>query len=100
LESFDIYLKSKRQINRLMNVLLPLWNNTRMVVHRGFTPSEMAKTENKTIKASTMTAVDAANKPKDNIIDFQTAKKSKVYPNDPCPCGSGKKYKNCCKDKK
>ncbi|MCD8045478.1 MAG: preprotein translocase subunit SecA [Clostridiales bacterium] len=20
----------------------------------------------------------------------------KVYPNDPCPCGSGKKYKNCC----
>ncbi|MBQ9613337.1 MAG: SEC-C domain-containing protein [Lachnospiraceae bacterium] len=19
----------------------------------------------------------------------------KVYPNDPCPCGSGKKYKNC-----
>ncbi|WWR16484.1 preprotein translocase subunit SecA [Lachnospiraceae bacterium JLR.KK008] len=22
--------------------------------------------------------------------------KAKVYPNDPCPCGSGKKYKNCC----
>jgi len=21
---------------------------------------------------------------------------SKVYPNDPCPCGSGKKYKQCC----
>ena len=21
---------------------------------------------------------------------------AKVYPNDPCPCGSGKKYKNCC----
>ena len=20
----------------------------------------------------------------------------KVYPNDPCPCGSGKKYKKCC----
>ena len=20
----------------------------------------------------------------------------KVYPNDPCPCGSGKKYKQCC----
>ena len=19
-----------------------------------------------------------------------------VYPNDPCPCGSGKKYKQCC----
>lgn len=23
----------------------------------------------------------------------------KVYPNDPCPCGSGKKYKRCCKNK-
>ena len=25
-------------------------------------------------------------------------KKEKVRPNDPCPCGSGKKYKNCCGD--
>ena len=23
-------------------------------------------------------------------------KGEKVYPNDPCPCGSGKKYKKCC----
>ena len=23
-------------------------------------------------------------------------KGTKVYPNDPCPCGSGKKYKKCC----
>ena len=23
-------------------------------------------------------------------------KEEKVYPNDPCPCGSGKKYKQCC----
>ena len=22
--------------------------------------------------------------------------KAKIYPNDPCPCGSGKKYKQCC----
>ena len=26
-------------------------------------------------------------------------KKIKVGPNDPCPCGSGKKYKKCCRDK-
>lgn len=24
------------------------------------------------------------------------SKTAKVYPNDPCPCGSGKKYKKCC----
>jgi hypothetical protein len=23
-------------------------------------------------------------------------KDKKIYPNDPCPCGSGKKYKKCC----
>ncbi len=23
-------------------------------------------------------------------------KGDKIYPNDPCPCGSGKKYKKCC----
>ena len=26
-------------------------------------------------------------------------KEAKVYPNDPCPCGSGKKYKKCCGNK-
>ena len=26
-------------------------------------------------------------------------KKIKIGPNDPCPCGSGKKYKKCCRDK-
>ena len=34
--------------------------------------------------------------------DFQmpvqkpVVKEKKIYPNDPCPCGSGKKYKKCC----
>lgn len=23
-------------------------------------------------------------------------KEKKIYPNAPCPCGSGKKYKKCC----
>ena len=26
-------------------------------------------------------------------------KEAKIYPNDPCPCGSGKKYKKCCMQK-
>lgn len=29
----------------------------------------------------------------------QPVKKEKIYPNDPCPCGSGKKYKKCCMNK-
>lgn len=27
---------------------------------------------------------------------FPIVKEKKIYPNDPCPCGSGKKYKKCC----
>ena len=26
----------------------------------------------------------------------KTREAKEVYPNDPCPCGSGKKYKQCC----
>ena len=35
---------------------------------------------------------------KDDSVAKEPAKRSndKVYPNDPCPCGSGKKYKQCC----
>ena len=32
---------------------------------------------------------DSATTPKKRVA-------AKVYPNDPCPCGSGKKYKQCC----
>ena len=34
---------------------------------------------------------------KDDSVARQPVKRmeKKVYPNDPCPCGSGKKYKNC-----
>ena len=35
---------------------------------------------------------------KDDSVDHAPKKREekKVYPNDPCPCGSGKKYKQCC----
>ena len=34
---------------------------------------------------------------KDDSLGRKPVKKeTRVYPNDPCPCGSGKKYKQCC----
>ncbi len=29
-------------------------------------------------------------------LSTTVVKEDKIYPNDPCPCGSGKKYKKCC----
>ncbi len=37
----------------------------------------------------------ATNKDEETPKKPQQRKNKKVYPNDPCPCGSGKKYKNC-----
>ena len=35
--------------------------------------------------------------PHKEILSKQpVSKQKKIYPNDPCPCGSGKKYKKCC----
>jgi uncharacterized protein YchJ len=38
-------------------------------------------------------ADDIGNKPVSEWVILPTRKK--VRPNDPCPCGSGKKYKKC-----
>ena len=36
----------------------------------------------------------------DRTVKRQPVRKQvKIGPNDPCPCGSGKKYKKCCRDK-
>ncbi len=40
--------------------------------------------------------VTGTNKDDDGVKKPKQRTSEKVYPNDPCPCGSGKKYKNCC----
>ena len=33
---------------------------------------------------------------KEQKMSQTVRKENKIYPNDPCPCGSGKKFKKCC----
>ena len=40
--------------------------------------------------------VTGTNKDETAVKGPKKRDKAKVYPNDPCPCGSGKKYKQCC----
>lgn len=51
-----------------------------------------------TLAESNLTLVE--QEPPKTGNDRVGAKAKKVYPNDPCPCGSGKKYKKCCGKKK
>ena len=44
--------------------------------------------------------VTGTNKDESATKDPKRRTEKKIYPNDPCPCGSGKKYKNCCGRKK
>lgn len=39
--------------------------------------------------------VTGTNKDETSIKEPKRRAEKKIYPNDPCPCGSGKKYKNC-----
>ena len=44
--------------------------------------------------------VTGTNKDESAVRAPKKRAEKKVYPNDPCPCGSGKKYKQCCGRKK
>ncbi len=54
-------------------------------------PAQEVKRE-KVAKETTATGTPEAKK-------APVRKAKKIGPNDPCPCGSGKKYKKCCRDK-
>ena len=43
--------------------------------------------------------VTGTNKDDTAVKEPKKRAKKKVYPNDPCPCGSGKKFKQCCMGK-
>ena len=57
-------------------------------------PAQEVKRERVAKEVSTSGAREATVK-KQPVRNAST----KVGPNDPCPCGSGKKYKKCCRDK-
>ena len=52
------------------------------------------------IEREQVAKVTGTNKDDSGVKRPVQRKEIKVYPNDPCPCGSGKKYKQCCGRKK
>ena len=67
------------------------------IVRRMFLVQVKPQTEIKREKVAKVTSEGGAG---DKTVKRQPqVRKAKVGRNDPCPCGSGKKYKNCCLDK-
>ena len=55
---------------------------------------------NAELKREKVAKVTSEGGSSDKTVKPQPVRKTvKVGPNDPCPCGSGKKYKKCCRDK-
>jgi len=70
-----------------MGALGALHNNTRQWLLKGYTPNELSPATQPTAVTMQPAAVPAVQ---------SEAAKDKVGRNDPCICGSGKKYKKCC----
>jgi hypothetical protein len=84
--------KDMAQAEEVLHLIVKLSNNVRRWEHNGYTSQETLERSEKSNSRS------IRGKPfefsGDNVIDMKTRKK--IGRNDPCPCGSGKKYKNCC----
>lgn len=85
-ESYDLQFSSLEQVQDIARLLTDVFNNTRLWSNRGYTPTELCALNGSPLQ--TMPEIEA---PRQEPIRVQ-----KIGRNDPCPCGSGKKYKKCC----
>ena len=67
-------------------------------VRRMFLVRVQPQQQVKRVKVAKETGTGAASQSEVKKVPIRN-KGKKVGPNDPCPCGSGKKYKNCCRQK-
>lgn len=118
----ETFAEGIEDMQEVFDHLMQIWNNSRMYKMRGNIPSLLAKTMP---KASNPTIVPLSTEAKklleegenelaqmginvdlkgDSQMYFSHHKQDSgeelykgisVYPNDPCPCGSGKLYKDC-----
>lgn len=88
----DISFNDMDQVNEVMQIVMDLSNNIRIWENNGYTPHEIFE------KFEKPNLMPLSDKPFDfnasNVSDRNT--RQKIGRNDPCSCGSGKKYKKCC----
>ena len=77
LDEYGVALRDS-QLTALLPLITNMTNSTRLWANNGHTPEEIFR------------AFSTHKSPQ------ETAAKKKIGRNDPCPCGSGKKYKKCC----
>ena len=81
LDRHNLIFNGEEQLQEFIDRIMSAKNNTRIWENNGCTPSELFEIIRKRDK---------------NIVQFPKMHRPEVGRNDPCPCGSGKKYKKCC----
>lgn len=77
--------KNLDELNKFMRNYIDLSNNTRKWEIKGYKPVELSEVKSNILNDN-------------KVIQFEKpAKKKKIGRNEPCPCGSGKKFKFCCR---
>lgn len=80
MEENDLIAESEKELERIVELYVDVHNNTRIAWNRGNKPSDVLM----------------ADPEMGGRKNAAAPKEKKVGRNDPCPCGSGKKYKHCC----
>ncbi|WP_249028806.1 YecA family protein [Tannockella kyphosi] len=94
LEKFDILMKDINQANEVVSYIIEIMNSTRIWRNCGHTPTEMLKKNIDSERSESIIPMMSYSTGTNKGVE---RKVTKISPNEPCPCGSGKKYKKCCK---
>lgn len=78
-------------MSAIADLLVPLINATKQWALKGYSSEELS-----TIKRNATANVLAAAEPAKEADVISITTKQKIGRNDPCPCGSGLKFKKCC----
>ncbi|ANE48531.1 hypothetical protein SY83_22120 [Paenibacillus swuensis] len=87
-----IEFDSMDDIGPVADQLVLLYNGTRQWFLKGNSPSELSHTRN--AASAAQDRLSGGSTEGGQVLSFATG--LKVGRNDPCPCGSGKKFKKCC----
>ena len=99
----EVEFKSEKELNAFTDNLTQFLNKTPLWDFKGWTAEEMEKQreqqehQNQNDLKPFVTAQDSYDsEPQSSASEIEPAILGKVGRNEPCPCGSGKKYKKCC----
>lgn len=112
MEESGVVITNKTDLDAFEKLYGRFYEQTRMQTHRGHTPKEIAALEVHKNMQSTPKSVSnttfipwaskhALNEESNNDrmmdkVSASSKQQKKIGRNEPCPCGSGKKYKRCC----